>query len=69
MHEYDLDIVHRVGKVNQGVDGLSWNSSFNEKDTMGAYWRGDVNFQSNYRLACLCIRMFIVGMFWGCTSN
>ncbi len=46
MHEYDLDIVHRVGKVNQGVDRLSWNSSFNEKDTMGACWHGDVNFKA-----------------------
>jgi hypothetical protein len=25
LHEYDFDIIHKVGKVNRDVGGLSWN--------------------------------------------
>jgi hypothetical protein len=35
LHEYDFDIVHRAGRVNQQVDDLSRNPSFSEKDTIG----------------------------------
>jgi hypothetical protein len=32
----NFDIVHRVNKVNWDVDGLNWNPSSNEEDTIGA---------------------------------
>jgi hypothetical protein len=35
LHEYDFDIVHKAGRVNQHVDDLSRNPSFSEKDTIG----------------------------------
>ncbi len=36
LHEYDFNIVHKAGRVNWDVDGLSWNPSSNEEDTIGA---------------------------------
>jgi hypothetical protein len=45
LHEYNFDIVHKVGKVNWDVNGLSRNSSFNEKDTIGAKWHGKVDLE------------------------
>jgi hypothetical protein len=35
LHEYDFDIVHRVGRVNWNVDGLNQKPSSNEEDTIG----------------------------------
>jgi hypothetical protein len=41
LQEYDFDIIHKLGKVNRDVDGLRWNPSFNEEDTIRACWHGD----------------------------
>jgi hypothetical protein len=45
LQEYDFDIIHKLGRVNQDVDGLSWNPSSNEKDTTWAHWHGDVDLE------------------------
>jgi len=45
LHEYDFNIVHKSGKVNWDVNGLSWNPSSNEKDTIGARWHGEVDLE------------------------
>jgi hypothetical protein len=36
LHEYDFDIVHQVGRVNQDIDGLNEILSSNEEDTIRA---------------------------------
>jgi hypothetical protein len=41
----NFDIVHRVNKVNWDVDGLNWNPSSNEEDTIGARWYGEVDLE------------------------
>jgi hypothetical protein len=43
LQEYDFNILHKAGRVNQNVDGLSWNPSFCEEDTIGAKWHGKVD--------------------------
>jgi hypothetical protein len=35
LKEYDFDIIHKHGRVNRDVDGLSQNPSCNEEDTTG----------------------------------
>jgi hypothetical protein len=45
LQEYDFDIIHKLGKVNQDVNGLNWNPSSNNKDTTGACWHGDVDLE------------------------
>jgi hypothetical protein len=44
LHEYDFDIVHKVGRVNWDVDGLSWNPSSNE-DITSVRWHGEVDLK------------------------
>jgi hypothetical protein len=34
MQENDFNIVHKVGRVNEDVNGLSQNPSSNEEDTI-----------------------------------
>ncbi len=46
MHEYDFDIVHRVGKVNWDVDGLIWSPSYNEEDPIEACWHNGVDLEA-----------------------
>ncbi len=46
LQEYDFDIIHKLGKVNQDVDGLNQNPSSNKEDTIGACWHGDVNLEA-----------------------
>jgi hypothetical protein len=46
LHEYDFDIVHKVGRVNWDADGLTWNPSFNEEDTTGVRWHGEVDLEA-----------------------
>jgi hypothetical protein len=43
--QYDFDIVHKVGRVNRDVDGLSWNSSFSKEDIIEACCHGDRNLE------------------------
>ncbi len=43
LEEYDFDIIHKSSRVNQDVDGLSCNPSFNEEDTTKVHWHGNVN--------------------------
>jgi len=45
LQEYDFDIVHRVDRVNQNIDELDRNPNSSEENTIGAYWRNDVNLQ------------------------
>jgi hypothetical protein len=45
LKEYNLDIIHRASKVNRDVDGLNWNPSLNEVDTIRARWHGDVDLE------------------------
>jgi hypothetical protein len=33
-------------RVKRDVDGLSWNPSSNEEDTIGVHWHGDVDLQA-----------------------
>jgi hypothetical protein len=42
LHEYDFNIVHKVGRVNRNVNGLNQNPSSSEGDTTGARWHGEV---------------------------
>ncbi len=46
LQEYDFDIFHRVGKVNQDADGLNQNPSSNEEDTIGARCHGKVDLEA-----------------------
>jgi hypothetical protein len=46
LQEYDFDIIHKLGRVNRDVDGLSWNPSSNKEDTFGAHWHGDVDLET-----------------------
>jgi hypothetical protein len=46
LQEYDFDIIHRHGRVNQDVDGLSWNPSSNKEDTTRVHWHGDVDLEA-----------------------
>jgi hypothetical protein len=46
LQEYHFDIIHKLGKVNQDVNGLSWNPSSNEEDTIGVHWHGDVDLEA-----------------------
>jgi len=46
LQEYDFDIIHRHGRVNQYVDGLHWNPSSNKEDTTWAHWHGDVDLEA-----------------------
>lgn len=58
LHEYDFDVVHRVGKVNWDVNGLNWKPSSSKKDTIKVYWHGDVDLKVVSRWhasTCLCI--------------
>ncbi len=43
--EYEFDIIHMVGRVNQDANGLNQNPSSNEEDTIGAHWHGDINLK------------------------
>ncbi len=57
LQEYDFDIVHKVGKVNWDVDGLSHNPSSSEEDTTSARWHGEVDLEAMLRwhaFAYLC---------------
>jgi hypothetical protein len=45
LQEYDFDILHRVGRVNWDVDGLSQNSCSSEEDTTCARWHGEVDLK------------------------
>jgi hypothetical protein len=45
LHEYNFDIVHKVSKVNWDPNGLCWNPSYSEEDTIGAKWHGEVNLE------------------------
>ncbi len=46
LQEYDFDIIHKHGRVNRDVDGLSQNPSSNEEDTTKACWHGDVDLEA-----------------------
>jgi hypothetical protein len=46
LYEYDFDIIHKVDRVNWDVNGLSWNPSSSEEDTIGARWHGDVDLEA-----------------------
>jgi len=46
LQEYDFDIPHKACKVNQNVDGLNWNPSSCEEDTIGAKWHGKVDLEA-----------------------
>ncbi len=45
-YKNDFDITHMLSKVNQDVDGLSWNPSSNEEDTIEVRWHGDVDLEA-----------------------
>jgi hypothetical protein len=45
LQEYDFDIIHKHGKVNQDANGLSWNPSSNKEDTTGVHWHGDMDLE------------------------
>jgi hypothetical protein len=65
LHEYDFDIVHRVGKVDWDVDGLIWSPSCNEEDPIGACWHNGVHLEAIVRwhiLTYLCTML-------GCSEN
>ncbi len=42
---YNFDIIHKVGKVDWDVDGLSQNPSSNEEDNIKVQWHGDVDLE------------------------
>jgi len=46
LQEYDFDIIHRHGKVNQDANGLHWNLSSNKEDTTWAQWHSDVDLEA-----------------------
>jgi hypothetical protein len=35
LQEYDFDIIHKLGRVNKNVDGLSQNPNSNEENATG----------------------------------
>jgi hypothetical protein len=45
LQDYDFDIINKVRRVNQDVNGLSWNPNFNKEDTIGLWWHGDVDLE------------------------
>jgi hypothetical protein len=45
LQEYDFDIVHKIGRVNQDVDGLSRSPSSSEEDTTSVRWHGKVDLE------------------------
>jgi hypothetical protein len=49
LQEYDFDIINEIGRVNQDVDGLSWNSNSSKEDTIGVWWHGDVDLEGILR--------------------
>ncbi len=65
LQKYDFHIVHRISRVNWDVNRLNWNPSSNEEDTyqwvLLAWWQG---FGSSYKLTCLYIPMYLVGIFF-----
>jgi hypothetical protein len=46
LQEYDFDIFHKASRFNWNVDGLSWNPSSCEEDTIGAMWHGKVDLEA-----------------------
>lgn len=64
LQEYDFDIIHKVSRVNQDADGLSWNQSYSEEDTIAVQWHGDINLEVVPRWH---VSTYFVGMLWGCT--
>jgi hypothetical protein len=46
LQKYDFDIIHRLGRVNRDVVGLSQNPSSKKEDTIGAHWHGDVDLKA-----------------------
>ncbi len=46
IQDYDFDIIHKPGRFNWNVDGLSWNLSFNKEDTTRVIWHGDVDLEA-----------------------
>jgi hypothetical protein len=45
MVAYLTHIIHRLGKVNRDVNGLIWNPSSNEEDTIRVHCHGDVDLE------------------------
>jgi len=54
--EYEFDIIHMVGRVNQDANGLNQNPSSNEEDTIRVCWHGDVDLE--VILGCHAITYF-----------
>ncbi len=57
LQEYDFDILHKAGRVNQNVDGLNWNQNSYEHDTIGAKWHGEVDLEVMpgwHASTCMC---------------
>jgi hypothetical protein len=46
LYEYDFDIIHKVDRVNWDANGLNWNPSSSEEDTIGARWHGEVDLEA-----------------------
>jgi hypothetical protein len=46
LQEYDFNIIHRLGRVDQNADGLSWNPNSNEEDTTSVPRHGDVDLKA-----------------------
>ncbi len=46
LQEYDFNIIHKVDRVNQDANGLNWNPSSNEEDTISARWHGEVDLEA-----------------------
>ena len=44
LHEYDLDVVHRVGITNLDADRLSRNPSPLDEDLTKAKWHGNCDW-------------------------
>jgi len=42
---HDFDIIQKLGRVIQDVDGLNRNPSSNKEDTIGVHWHGDVDLE------------------------
>jgi len=63
LHEYNFDIVHKVDRVNRDANGLSWNPSSSEKDTIGAKRHGEVDLEAiprwhAFTYMCILLRCF-----------
>ncbi len=54
-----FDIVHKVGRVNRDVCGLSWNSSFNKE--VGVCWHDDRNLEVEPRWHALTYLCALLG--------